>query len=249
MKHKNNITGLESAFVLGDIHGNIVQFERAVQFARERNLMIVSLGDLTDYGHENFKCVQLMHKLVTQDLACMVIGNHDFKFKKWIDQGREGTIRVEVKRGLLNTVTEYEALNSDKQNEMLDKFDAIYDNSSFIYHEGNTMFIHAGVHPTMWHVDELNGKLRSRAIYGQVDGYNENNYPNRIYDWAELVPSDNSVFIGHDIINIDHITKIGQLQNVFSLDTGSSKGGKLSGVVVEKTNGRFMPVSQHSFDK
>jgi len=35
----------------------------------------------------------------------------------------------------------------------------------------------------------------------------------------------------------------------FGLDTGSSKGGKLTGVVVELQNGRYVPVQELGFDK
>lgn len=231
------------ALVLGDIHGNIKQFERAVEFAVTQNLSIISLGDLVDYGDQNLESIELLHTLMFDSgIAQMIIGNHDFKFNKWIDQSREGEVKVQVKGGMVNTVAE--VVGNDSV-DALDKFQRIYENSSFVLRAENTIFVHAAIHPRFWE-GEFNSKLRSRALFGQVDGYIDN-FPNRIYDWVDEMPDENTVYFGHDIMSYDTVTAI--KGRAFAMDTGSSKSGRLTGAVVELQDGRYVPVQEVGFDK
>ncbi len=238
------------ALVLGDIHGNIEGFMKAAAFAMNENLLLVSLGDLVDYGNENINCIIMMHTLIDSGHAKMIIGNHDYKFNKWIDQSREGEVRVQVKGGMVNTVDELNAnYGGNDVHDVLDKFQDIYENSSFVLRAENTIFVHAAVHPRFWE-GEFNSKLRARALFGQVqgrkivDGYD---YPNRVYDWVDEVPDENSVYFGHDIMSYETMTAI--KGKAFGMDTGSSKSGRLTGAVVELQNGRYVPVQELSFDK
>jgi hypothetical protein len=77
-----------------------------------------------------------------------------------------------------------------------------------------------------------------------VDG---SNYPNRVYDWVDEMPDENTVYFGHDIMSYNVMTAI--KDKAFAMDTGSSKSGKLTGAVVELQNGRYVPVQELGFDK
>ena len=249
MKNFDILADKNRALVLGDIHGNYDGFARAVDYAAENDLFIVSLGDLVDYGHDNFDCVDLMSALVRRDAAAMVIGNHDLKFYKWLKQRDEGDIRVQVKSGLIATVSEFENMDELTQLIFISYFREIYASARFHYVTRNTMFIHGGAHRVMWDTDTLNSKGRARATYGQVDGYNEDDYPNRIYDWADEVHEDRTVFFGHDIRSMEAASVVGVNNNVHSMDTGSSKGGKLTGAVIEFDGTKFIKAEEIAFDK
>jgi len=249
MKNFDILADETRALVLGDIHGNYAEFARAVDYAQDNKLFIVSLGDLIDYGHDNGDCVDLMAALIKRDEAAMVIGNHDLKFYKWLKQRDEGVIRIQVNRGLIATVTEFDAMSENEQTVFIEQFRDIYASARFHYVTKNTMFIHGGAHRKMWDAPELNSKGRARAAYGQVAGYNEDDYPIRIYDWADEVHEDRSVFFGHDIRSKEGATVVGVNNNVHSMDTGSSKGGKLTGAVIEFDGTKFIKTEEIAFDK
>lgn len=249
MKQFNILENHDRALVLGDVHGNFDAFYAAVVYAARNDLFIVSLGDIIDYGSENFSSIQLMDSLIESDRGAMVIGNHDFKLYKYLKQREEGDIRIQVKRGLIATVAEYDMLSENEQQEFSSRFRNVFEKSRFHYVTKNTMFVHGGGHRNMWDTDAMNSKLRSRALYGQVYDHDENDYPIRTYGWADEVADHRSVYFGHDIRSTNGITIVGKNENVYSMDTGSSKGGMLSGAVIEYDGTRFIKTEEMSFDK
>lgn len=250
MKQFDILKNVDRALVIGDVHGNFTGLLQAVEFTtRNNNMFMISLGDIVDYGIDNDGCVMMMDKMIEANRAAMVIGNHDWKLYRYFKQLEDGEVRVQLKRGLKVTVEELERFSENRRKDFIERFRRIYKSARFHYVTRNTMFVHGGGHRNMWDVEELNSKLRSRALYGEVSGFDETNYPIRTYEWADEVPEDRTVFFGHDIRSTKNATVVGVNQNVHSMDTGSSKGGKLTGAVIEFDGVKFVKKDEISFDK
>lgn len=252
MVNFNILSKFDGIAAVGDIHGNLQDMKKAVAFCKTNNYFFLSLGDLTDYGYENYECVKLLHDIIQHGDGAMIIGNHDDKLKRYLVQRREGQIRVQVKGGLVTTVEELDALTPAQYADFEKKFLVIYAGAKYHYVLSNVMFTHAAAHPEMWTRSELGGKHKSRALYGEVDRdapAREDGFPNRIYNWVqdldmheESVPR--IVVVGHDIRNYSEPVvhdSLGGGMAIF-VDTGSSKGGKLSMVSFEVTEVNNLPV-------
>ncbi len=246
------LSKFDGVAAVGDIHGNLQDMKKAVAFCQTSNYFFLSLGDLTDYGYQNYECVKLLHSLIQRGVGAMIIGNHDDKLKRYLVQRRQGLIRVQVKGGLLTTVEELDALSSGEYDDFEKKFLEIYAGAKHHYVLSNVMFCHAACHPEMWIRQELSGKHKSRSLYGQIDRNappREDGFPNRIYNWvqdldmhSEFVPR--IAVVGHDVRNTSTPVvhdSLGGGMAIF-VDTGSSKGGKLSLVSFAVTEVDDLPV-------
>ena len=230
---------------VGDIHGNFEDMQKAVGWALSRNYFFLSLGDLTDYGFENYECVKLMHRIIQAGDGAMIIGNHDDKMKRYLVQRRAGEIRVQVKGGMLSSVDELNAMTPDEFEDFEKKFLEIMAGAKLHTVLGNVMFVHAGATTDMWSraSGELGGKQKARALYGQIDRdvpKREDGLPNRIYNWVQDLGMHDDynpqiAVVGHDIRSQTEPVIEGSFNGgmAFFVDTGSSKGGKLSLVPFE----------------
>lgn len=243
MVNFNILSKFNGIAAIGDIHGNAYDMKQAIAYCKAGNLFFLSLGDLTDYGSENYECVKLMHGLIQHGSGAMVIGNHDDKMRRYLIQRHAGQIRVQIKGGLVATTDELELLTPDELADFSKKFLEIINKSKHHYVLSNTMFVHAAAHPKMWLRSELSRGQKSRALYGEIDRdapKRSDGFPNRIYNWVqdldlhlETIPK--IVVVGHDVRNhtspVIH-DSLGGGMAIF-VDTGSSKGGKLSLVSFE----------------
>ena len=95
--------------------------------------------------------------------------------------------------------------------------------------------------------------MESVFLYGQVDNsksvmWKGQPYAHRVYDWAEAIPRGQIVFVGHDRSplspepNFEDNLKMPLVyytkkeERVIFLDTGSGKGGTLSGAKLSFNN-------------
>ena len=249
----NILSKFNGVAAVGDIHGNLQDMKQAIAHCKTHNYFFLSLGDLTDYGYDNYECVKLMHGLIQRGGGAMIIGNHDEKLKRYLVQRRQGQIRVQVKGGLIVTVEELDRLTPAEYVDFEKKFLEIYAGAKHHHVLSNVMFVHAAAHPEMWIWQNLGGKHKSRALYGEVDRNapaREDGFPNRIYNWVQdldmhektIVPR--IVVVGHDVRNYSTPVvhdSLGGGMAIF-VDTGSSKGGKLSLVSFEVTEVDNLPV-------
>lgn len=68
--------------VIPDIHGELKVLEESVNFYKEEKLLL--LGDFTDRGESTKKTFYLLKKLVESGKAFVILGNHDYKFYRWL---------------------------------------------------------------------------------------------------------------------------------------------------------------------
>lgn len=229
--------GYTEMCVLGDIHGMARDFTDKVNTARKKGQFILSLGDVVDYGPDSAACIDLMYQLIMYGAGAMVIGNHERKLEKYIKQYREGKVRVEVKGGLVQTVEQLARFSTEKRELIEDRFLWIVNHSRHHYVlDDSAMFVHGSATPRMWANTQsrLSGEEEQRAVFGQTDGFRDDGFPNRIYDWIDEIPADHTVYVGHDVRDTDYpYVANGSLggQAIF-VDTGSGKNGKLSSVTI-----------------
>lgn len=229
----DQVSNFDGLLVVGDIHGNWSEFEVVLNRAKDENLFILSLGDVMDYGVENIKCFEMLNDLILDGQARMMIGNHELKLFKYINNARENGVRPNRQGGIATTLEELNGLTDTQLVEFEDKFLDAFANSSYIVKCNDYFFAHGAIDPKFWSNLEFQKATKSMSMFGQVDNKappSPDGYPIRRYEWVDDVPKDVTVIVGHDIRSkhapYEQLGKNGG--KVIFLDTGSSKGGQLS---------------------
>ena len=81
MKLQNNQNGF---LILGDVHGIYSPFNKAVEYAQQHDLTLIAVGDLVDNGYEGEPIVSDMLKLLENQKAYAIWGNHEWKVRRWL---------------------------------------------------------------------------------------------------------------------------------------------------------------------
>ena len=76
---------MKKYLIIGDVHADFEPFQKAVAYAQENDLHIISVGDLIDGGPDGAKCCSLMLDLLKKGKASIVKGNHEHKIIRYID--------------------------------------------------------------------------------------------------------------------------------------------------------------------
>lgn len=230
-----SINGHSGILVIGDVHGDFEQFSRAVDYALTRDLFLISLGDLCDYGPNSKEVIFLTSDLIRKNRMISVIGNHERKLKKWVEQKRDGHIRIKIKECIQATI---DSFNSDPN--VVNDFMYVEQSMFHIIRYKNTIFSHGAVHPSVILKPEFSPMAYQMSMFGEVDRdqpMREDGFPNRVFHWVEKIPQDIKVYVGHDIRSPIEPMVVG---SVTFLDTGCSKihnelgiEGHLSGAVLD----------------
>lgn len=231
--------GFSGITQVGDVHGSYSSFMDIMDWAISRNHLLLSTGDLFDYGAENIRCIDAAYNRIVRGSMISCIGNHEKKIERWIDKNRFAklgvtTSDVKLSQGNYATVNEIKDLSEKERLILETKIKTIINLSRHHYNFGNTLFVHGACDKKMFHnySPRLSGKLEAFALYGETDGTYTNGYPTRTYNWIDEIPSGKQVIVGHDILSYTIIQKrVGKLGGIaYFTDTGSGKGGKLSSV-------------------
>lgn len=243
--------GFHGITVMGDIHGCAQSMKQSILWAMMRRHLIVFLGDIIDYGPNSLECVEEAYRVLTNGLGIMVIGNHERKIEKWLEQSKQGNVKVKLSDGNKITTNAIEALTSPSRERFELKFKTVLNLARHHWIIGRSMFTHGAADSDMWniHTTRLFGKLENLALFGEIDSeeqFREDGYPNRVYNWIENIQKDHTVFVGHDIRGTERPTIVNGKkggQAVF-MDCGSGKGGTFfSADVLYDANG--MPKIQN----
>lgn len=234
------IESFDGLLLFGDLHGDSYKLDQLINIAVDENRYLFSLGDIVDYGPDSVGVIERFYEVMKDNRAGIIRGNHEDKLGRYINQSREGNVRVQLKGGLLATVDQLKTLSPEYLVVVEDKFLEILDNTNYIVHLEDKYYAHAAVHRNFWN-DLTPIKKRDRAyfLFGQIDPVKRtrsDGFPNRIYNWVNDVPSDVIVMVGHDVRDstkpIIDIGKSGGT-TIFT-DTGNSKGGVLSYFRIDK---------------
>lgn len=242
--HDNELSFLnnKNVRIIGDVHGNLNELNSAIN----TDNFIIFLGDIVDYGEHSIQCADIVMDMVNNGKAFCIRGNHEKKIAKlgtkFIETGRYDDISMS--HG--NKITFESHDNNDNAITWFKKFISFNNIYMEYIRFNNAILAHAAVHEKLW--DNSNrfkfklpeGPIHSHCMYGQTTGEFLDNYPVRIYDWVDKIPNNNIAIVGHDIRSVNEpfvqISENGG--KAIFLDTGSSKGGKLSYIdcMIDKDN-------------
>lgn len=233
--------GYKGITIAGDIHGNLEALRNSLDWALARNLLYVQLGDLVDYGNYPIECVELLYDRIIRGKAINVIGNHERKLERWLQQ--EKNIKhnpdylkyksaVNLSDSNRTTVDVITKMSPAHRRIFENKFNTLMNLGRHHYNIGNILVTHAAASKEMFQLNSnrLYGKYESLCLYGETTPDSTNTSYVNSYNWVDNIPSDHMAFVGHDIRNkilsVKVINDDGGVA-VF-LDTGSGKGGSLS---------------------
>lgn len=247
---EKNLDRFNGITAIGDIHGNAESLKKALHWANSRNNFIVFLGDIVDYGDQNYECINMVYREIVNGDGLLCMGNHEHKIFRWLKetQIKDNTkSTINLSKGNLKTVDEYNSL--DLENKMLfrNKFLFLINQSVYRWRYRNVQFTHGACHPDSWSTFDTNSDIKYMCLYGQVDkkAVSEDNYPVRIYDWVSQIPKNHYAVVGHDVRNKNFPLVHNGFNGGFAVftDTGSSKGGHLSGVDIHFDDSLFLKIS------
>lgn len=232
---------------IGDVHGDIDSFLKAVTYAQDNNLFLISLGDIVDYGDNSVDVYEVLANLVRKDQAEMILGNHELKNWKYFTQKKTGNITTQMQD------KHWVSVNGFEERDLVDDFLNFLDQRQHIlyteYDGSKYAFVHAAMNRHWWnlsyhygqdHYKKVERSILAQAFYGEIhreipklnDGM-----PNRIYNWTNHIPNDWTVMVGHapqDEVTLIQENDAGEM---YFVDTGCSKGGFLSGIEVNSQIG------------
>ncbi len=221
-----DLHGYDGVRVIGDVHGNLDGFEKAVDVPDTTFLLF--LGDLVDYDSRGIEVVRRLVALMRDGRATSLRGNHEKKIFNWIMGERGDGFRGTISHGNDATVNVVKAMSGADRAKWEQTFIAMVEMSPDWIQIGRWLFTHGAAHHTMWD-NELfrspkNSKIESFAMYGETSGKFSNGYPERLYNWIDKIPPRHRVVVGHAVLSVDEpVTKEGPGGHAIFLDTGSSK--------------------------
>jgi protein phosphatase len=175
---------------------------------------VVFLGDLVDRGPDSMSVLKLVMSMVNGGSTYCVMGNHDFKFQKFLN-GK----RVQLKNGLDVTVRQLER-EPPAFRQLLRKF--LNDLSShLILNEGELVVSHAGIKEEM--IGRQSGAVQSFCLFGDTTGeMDEFGLPVR-RNWAKNYHGNPTIVYGHTPVREPL-----WINGTINIDTGCVFGGKLT---------------------
>lgn len=198
-------------FVVGDLHGCYLELQRLL---RKVNFdyfddVLISAGDLVDRGPMIDK---VLREFIENTNFYFVQGNHDNKFIRYLAGNKVNT------ESLKETIAQVQATDLLNEKELyFDMKDVPY-----IIKYGNNLITHAGFFPENPMNTSREFSLYARKYDPAMRTFTNND--TQPY-WYKFLPEDNTLnlYFGHEI----HEDDWNPHSNVFALDGGCYKGGKL----------------------
>jgi protein phosphatase len=240
---RNRFNGIT---VIGDIHGMYNSMLNALDWARSRHHFVLFLGDVVDYGQGTLECADEVYRTVMRGNGELIIGNHERKITKWIDQSEKARHKIRLSEGNRVTIQALNHLGSPRREHWMSRFKGLVSRSPFMLSLDNYVFTHAAIHPSWWTEAQDQKNMENFSLFGEFDPsasvFTEANRPHRTYKWVDAIPANTTVFVGHDArsFTVPYTQSNSAGGKAVFLDTGSGKGGNLSSVDL-----RFTPEGLH----
>lgn len=218
--------------LIGDIHGCAGETEllleklgyrveyqgpagsRSYDVSHPKGRKPVFLGDLVDRGPRSPDVMRLVMGMVRRGEAYAVVGNHDDKFRRWLE-GRN----VHLSHGIEETIEQFEQEDAAFKSEVRDFIRAMP--THLILDRGDLLVAHAGL-AEKFH-GRFTGEERSFAMFGDVAKHrDQHGLPVRL-NWAADYSGTRTVVHGHVAE-----PEVRELNNVYCIDTGCCFGGRLT---------------------
>ncbi|PNY82921.1 polynucleotide kinase-phosphatase [Deinococcus koreensis] len=210
--------------LIGDVHGCLAELRDLLvrlSYALDGETVTpppgrtaLFVGDLVDRGPDSVGVLRLVMGMVHAGTALMVPGNHEEKLKRALD-GKA----VNALHGLDVTLAGLDAAGDAFKREVRDFIDALV--SHLVLDGGRLVVAHAGL-PERYQ-GRSSGRVRSFALYGDVDGSKDDlGLPVR-RDWAADYRGSALVVYGHTPVAAPR-----GVNRTLNIDTGCAFGGSLT---------------------
>lgn len=230
-----------STYVIGDLHGQYQAFKQCLikcNFDYSQDTLI-QLGDVVDGGEEVFECVEDLLKI--KNLIALK-GNHDDWFLEFIRTGYHPTAWT---YGGISTIISYSSKagktpiikktgqgykTSFNPEEIPLSHKQFFESQRIYYIDpNNNCFVHAGFdHTQPFHQQPSSTFYWDRNLWqSALNWQTKAKYDNHIEPF-EIITKFNNIFIGHTNTMRWGIDKPLKAANIYNLDTGGAKGGKLT---------------------
>jgi protein phosphatase len=229
--------------IVGDIHGcydellhlfeQLGYVERDGVFMHPLGRKLVFVGDLTDRGPKSIPVLQLVTKLVEENRAYYVPGNHCDKLYR-LFLGRN----VQVTHGLETTVAELARLSPKTKEKIKKDFIHLYETSPLylVLDRGKLIVSHAGIRHDL--IEKNNNAVRTFCLYGDITGEKDaTGFPIR-RDWAQDYKGDSWIVYGHSPVKQPRF-----INQTVNIDTGCVFGGHLTGLRYPELTIEMVPSS------
>ncbi len=226
----------ERVYAIGDIHGRLDLFERLIQAIEEddqqgdsANTTVILLGDLVDRGpHSRGVIDRAITWQGERNVRCLM-GNHEEMFLTSLDEEKalRHFIRVGGKETILSYGLDYPKYQQATVSELLEMVQEIVPQEHRDYLEsmedmiemGDYVFVHAGIHPERPLDEQRAEDLR----------WIRNRFLDHRGKFERIVVHGHTIF--DDIVEAD---------NRIGIDTGAYKSGRLSALVLERDQRRYV---------
>ncbi len=218
--------------IIGDVHGCIDELQelllqlgyvvgwsqadgiRVPEISAAPERTIIFVGDLVDRGPGSDDVVALVMRMCATGLALCVPGNHDVKFRKWLDGHH-----VAITNGLATTVANFESMSA-KDRAGVSSF--IRTLPPYLWLDGGALVVaHAGIKADM--IGQTSHKIESFCLFGDTDsGKTASGLPIR-YNWAARYDGAPLIVYGHVCV-----ADPAWVNGTVCVDTGCCFGGSLT---------------------
>lgn len=216
--------------VIGDIHGAykaLVQVLEKVELRENDKLIFV--GDYVDGWPESALVIEYLITLSEKYCCIFICGNHDVWCGEWLS-GKDPDKMWLENRGV-STILSYQDVNQRRKLRHVDFFSSLID---YYVDENNRLFIHAGFTSQKGLIEESFSYNfnNDRTLLETAMAMDKNLTPDSVF-YPKRLALFSEIFIGHTPtikFNIDVPMNGG---NLWDIDTGAAREGKLSVMDIE----------------
>lgn len=223
-------------FIIGDIHGCIVEFKELIEMIRSSSPTgrIVCLGDFMDKGPDGAACVRFARESGLES----VLGNHEERHLRW--RKHEVNRAITGKKNPMKHMSEHDQENnkllSDEDIEWLSNLPVSIDLGD------NWIAAHAGFLPGIQVADQHpNDVIRTRWVSAEgkmiANDYSKPELiltpPPGASHWTSVWTGPQNVVYGHEAFSLSTPKMV--VHNgiqTWGIDTGAVHGGRLTALVL-----------------
>jgi protein phosphatase len=179
-----------------------------------------------DYGAETLATSDAAYECVMSGDAGLILGNHERKIARWLDQNETGKSNLRLSAGNRVTIDALHALKSAARKQWIGRFRGLLGHASLMQRIDGITLLHGAAHPSLWG-NPVPDLIEQFALYGEAD-HSSGKY-RRAHRWINAIPRDQMVFVGHEAVaEFPTVMTGANGGRVVFLDTGCGKGGHLS---------------------
>lgn len=219
-------------FAVGDIHGQITQFEKLLTYWNEEEEQLVLIGDLGDRGENPKACFELARDLVENKNAVCLRGNHEDMFIDFLKTPKHSAPLFDMNGGMVTIQTFLD--NEEGKHDAVELASSIQAKYPWLkpfllslplkYEWENYVFTHAGVNLTIADWKESSDR---DFVWIREGFYDQQNHTDKVFVFGHTVTAT----LHDDQSSTDiWMTDDGKI----GIDGGAVYGGTLHGVVFDK---------------